>query len=141
MLAPGGWHQLRASFAAFHVGGTSHRSQKLVGERMGDGALGCVGHHGMPAIREPLELDQMCGKGCRDVGLALDRVDRIVKLLGMVNCTPDFGQHPQVINGASDLLVDIFGPERGRHARSAVGMATLPLGISVEIEAILELEA
>lgn len=55
---------------------------------------------------------------------SLDRVKRIVKLLGMVNCTPDFQQQPEVINGASDLLVEIFG-ERGRHARSAVGMAAL----------------
>jgi enamine deaminase RidA (YjgF/YER057c/UK114 family) len=69
----------------------------------------------------------------------LDRVKRVVKLLGMVNCVPDFGHQPEVINGASDLLVDIFG-ERGRHARSAVGMASLPRGISVEIEMIVEVE-
>lgn len=69
----------------------------------------------------------------------LDRVKRIVKLLGMVNCVPDFGQQPEVINGASDLLVHVFG-ERGRHARSAVGMAGLPRGISVEIEMIVEVE-
>jgi enamine deaminase RidA (YjgF/YER057c/UK114 family) len=69
----------------------------------------------------------------------LDRVKRIVKLLGMVNCTPDFGQQPEVINGASDLLVHLFG-ERGRHARSAVGMAALPRGISVEIEMVVEVE-
>lgn len=69
----------------------------------------------------------------------LDRVKRIVKLLGMVNCTPDFGQQPEVINGASDLLGHVFG-ERGRHARSAVGMGSLPRGISVEIEMIVEVE-
>jgi enamine deaminase RidA (YjgF/YER057c/UK114 family) len=69
----------------------------------------------------------------------LDRVRRIVKLLGMVNCTPDFGPQPEVINGASDLLVQIFG-ERGRHARSAVGMGSLPRGISVEIEMVVEVE-
>jgi enamine deaminase RidA (YjgF/YER057c/UK114 family) len=69
----------------------------------------------------------------------LDRVKRIVKLLGMVNCVPDFGQQPEVINGASDLLVHVFG-ERGRHARSAVGMAGLPRGISVEIEMIVEVD-
>ena len=67
----------------------------------------------------------------------LDRVQRIVKLLGMVNCTEDFGEQPRVINGASDLLVSIFG-ERGRHARSAVGMQALPGGIAVEIEMIVE---
>lgn len=70
---------------------------------------------------------------------SLDRVKRIVKLLGMVNCTPDFQQQPEVINGASDLLVEIFG-ERGRHARSAVGMAALPRNIAVEIEMIVEIE-
>lgn len=69
----------------------------------------------------------------------LDRVERIVKLLGMVNCTPDFGQTPKVIDGASDLLVELFG-ESGRHARSAVGMASLPAGISVEIEMIVQLK-
>jgi enamine deaminase RidA (YjgF/YER057c/UK114 family) len=69
----------------------------------------------------------------------LDRVTRVVKLLGMVNCTPDFGHQPEVINGASDLLVDLFG-ERGRHARSAVGMGSLPRGISVEIEMVVEVD-
>jgi len=69
----------------------------------------------------------------------LDRVKRVVKLLGMVNCTPEFGQQPEVINGASDLLVALYG-EAGRHARSAVGMGGLPRGISVEIEMILEVE-
>ena len=66
----------------------------------------------------------------------LDKVTRIVKVLGMVNCDPEFGEQPQVINGASDLLVEIFG-DKGRHARSAVGM-TLPGGIAVEIEMIVE---
>lgn len=68
----------------------------------------------------------------------LDRVKRIVKVLGMVNCTTDFKNHPKVINGFSDLMVEIWG-ENGRAARSAVGMASLPGNIPVEIEAILEL--
>ena len=68
----------------------------------------------------------------------LDRVTRVVKLLGMVNSTPDFTQQPQVIDAASDLLVLAFGDEVGKHARSAVGFAALPLGISVEIELIVE---
>ena len=67
----------------------------------------------------------------------LDRVKRIVKLLGMVNCTEDFTDHPRVINGASDLLVALYG-EAGRHARSAVGMQQLPMSIPVEIEMIVE---
>jgi enamine deaminase RidA (YjgF/YER057c/UK114 family) len=66
----------------------------------------------------------------------LDRVKDIVKVLGMVNATPEFGDHPKVINGCSDLFVEIFG-ERGRHARSAVGMSSLPNGIPVEIEVIV----
>ena len=67
----------------------------------------------------------------------LDRVTRIVKLFGMVNCTEDFERHPEVINGGSDLLTALFG-ERGKHARSAVGMQSLPRGIAVEIEFIAE---
>lgn len=67
----------------------------------------------------------------------LDRVKRVVKLLGMVNSAPDFGQQPEVINGASDLLVQLYG-DAGRHARSAVGMGALPRGIAVEIEMIVE---
>jgi enamine deaminase RidA (YjgF/YER057c/UK114 family) len=69
----------------------------------------------------------------------LDRVVRVVKVLGMVNCTPEFMQHPAVINGCSDLLVEVFGPA-GRHARSAVGVASLPMNIAVEIEAVVEFQ-
>ena len=69
----------------------------------------------------------------------LNKVKRVVKLLGMVNCTEDFKDPPKVVNGASDLLVEVFG-EAGRHARSAVGMQSLPNGIPVEIEMILEVE-
>ena len=68
----------------------------------------------------------------------LSRVRRVVKLLGMVNSTPNFDEQPKVINGASDLLVSIFG-DQGRHARSAVGMQSLPGGIPVEIEMIVEI--
>lgn len=71
---------------------------------------------------------------------SLDRVKRIVKVLGMVNTTPDFTKTPQVINGFSDLMVEVFGPAIGSHARAAVGMATLPQGIPVEIEVILEID-
>jgi enamine deaminase RidA (YjgF/YER057c/UK114 family) len=67
----------------------------------------------------------------------LGRVRRIVKLLGMVNAAPGFEDHPQVINGCSDLFIDVFGPDAGSHARSAVGMGSLPGNISVEIEAIV----
>jgi enamine deaminase RidA (YjgF/YER057c/UK114 family) len=87
-------------------------------------------------------------KHAREVGLALlavmkaelgslDRVKRVVKVLGMVNGMPEFTDQPKVINGCSDLFVEVFG-ERGKHARSAVGMGSLPNGIPVEIECIVE---
>ncbi|NDV17656.1 RidA family protein [Muricauda sp. TY007] len=69
---------------------------------------------------------------------SLDKIKRMVKVLGMVNCTPDFGKQPYVINGFSELMADIFGKEHGIGARSAVGMM-LPGNIAVEIEAIFEL--
>ena len=70
---------------------------------------------------------------------SLNKVKRIVKVLGMVNCTDDFKDQPKVINGYSDLMVEIFG-DKGKHARSAVGMGSLPLGIAVEVEVIVEVE-
>jgi enamine deaminase RidA (YjgF/YER057c/UK114 family) len=69
---------------------------------------------------------------------SLDRVKRVVKLLGMVNAVPEFEDHPKVINGCSDLFVEVLG-EAGKHARSAVGMGSLPMGIPVEIECIVEI--
>jgi enamine deaminase RidA (YjgF/YER057c/UK114 family) len=69
----------------------------------------------------------------------LSRVRRVVKVLGMVNAVPEFGEHPKVIDGCSNLFVSVFG-EAGRHARSAVGMGSLPNGISVEIEAIFAVD-
>lgn len=69
----------------------------------------------------------------------LDKVKRIVKVLGMVNCEADFKDHPKVINGFSNLLVEVFG-EKGKHARSAVGLCSLPNNMAVEIELIVEVE-
>jgi enamine deaminase RidA (YjgF/YER057c/UK114 family) len=68
---------------------------------------------------------------------SLDKVKRVVKVLGMVNAVPEFADHPKVINGCSDLFVEVLG-EAGKHARSAVGMGSLPMGIPVEIECIVE---
>lgn len=68
----------------------------------------------------------------------LDKVKRVAKLLCMVNCTPDFGQQPQVANGATDLLSQLYG-DAGAHARSAVGMGSLPNGVCIEIEMVLEI--
>ena len=69
----------------------------------------------------------------------LDRVKRVLRLFGMCNCTPDFAQHPAVIDGASDMFYEVWGPEFGRHARSAVGHVSLPRGIAVEINGEFEL--
>jgi enamine deaminase RidA (YjgF/YER057c/UK114 family) len=88
-------------------------------------------------------------QAARQVGLAilstvrntlgsLDKVKRLVKTLGMVNSTPDFKDHPQVINGFSELMADVFGKEAGIGARSAVGMGSLPSNIAVEVECIFE---
>jgi enamine deaminase RidA (YjgF/YER057c/UK114 family) len=68
----------------------------------------------------------------------LDRVRRVLRLGGFVNCTPEFTEMPQVVNGASNLMVEIFG-DAGKHARAAVGVASLPLGVAVEVEAMFEL--
>lgn len=73
------------------------------------------------------------------LGGDLDRVVRVVKLTGFVNSTPNFSDQPKVINGCSDLMVEVFG-DRGRHARAAVSAAALPLGVAVEIEAIFEVK-
>lgn len=75
----------------------------------------------------------------RELG-SLDRIQRLVKTLGMVNATPDFGNHPQVINGFSNLMVEIWGDVNGKGARSAVGMGSLPANITVEVEATFELK-
>jgi enamine deaminase RidA (YjgF/YER057c/UK114 family) len=94
-------------------------------------------------VEEGYEAARLCGlnllSATRSTLGSLDKVKRIVKLLGMVNSAPGFSQQPQVINGCSDLLVKVFG-QNGRHARSAVGMAGLPSNIPVEIEMIVEVE-
>ena len=71
---------------------------------------------------------------------SLDRIKRVVKLLGMVNCSPDFGQHPQVINGCSELFRDLWGEDLGVGVRSAVGMGSLPSNVTVEIEGAFQVE-
>ncbi|MFD1873172.1 RidA family protein [Hymenobacter bucti] len=97
------------------------------------------------------DLDQEAGKlAARQVGLtilatiqanlgSLDKVKRVIKVLGMVNCTPDFEKHPYIINGCSELFVQVWGPDLGVGVRSAVGFGSLPDNIPVEIEALFEL--
>lgn len=109
------------------------------GPRRPDGSLH-VGKVGVDvSVEEAYEHARLVGLGLlaaiKAAAGGLDRVE-IIKLLGMVNAAPDFAEHPKVINGCSDLLVAVLG-ERGRHARSAVGMGSLPNGMTVEIEAIV----
>lgn len=111
------------------------------GPRRPDGSL-VVGKVGRDlTVEEGYEAAKLTMLAClaslqAEVG-DLDKVRRIVKLLGMVNCTEDFGDQPRVINGASDLLVELYG-DQGRHARSAVGMQSLPGNMAVEVEMIVE---
>jgi enamine deaminase RidA (YjgF/YER057c/UK114 family) len=124
------------------------------------GNLLYVSGHGPVKVTDQTPVTGRCGQdltmeqgkeSARSVGLnilatlrdqlgSLDRVKRLVKSLGMVNSTPDFTQHPAVINGYSDLMADVFGEEAGVGARSAVGHPVLPSNIAVEIEAIFEVE-
>ncbi len=115
---------------------------------------GPVRTEGKPSARGKLGKDLSTEQGykvAREVGLSLlasartslgslDKVKRVVKVLGMVNSAEGFQEQPKVINGFSDLMVEVFGDTVGKHARSAVGMASLPMGIPVEIEMILEVE-
>jgi enamine deaminase RidA (YjgF/YER057c/UK114 family) len=119
-----------------------------------------VSGHGPAKLSDSTPVTGRCGanltleqgkESARAVGLnilatvrdqlgSLDRVRRLVKTLGMVNTSPDFTQHPAVINGFSELMADVFGEDAGVGARSAVGMGALPGNIAVEIECIFEVE-
>ena len=111
-----------------------------VGPRYPDGTsmVGVVGAD--VSVETAYQAARLCGLNLlSNIKMALgslDRVDAILKVLGMVNAVPDFAQHPAVINGCTDLFVEVFG-ENGRPARSAVGMGSLPGRISVEVEAIV----
>lgn len=114
------------------------------GPRRADGRLTHVGKVGRDfTTDQAYEAARLTCLGCLSTVKAhlgdLDKVRRVVKVLGFVNSAPGFADQPKVINGASDLLVQVFG-ESGRHARSAVGMAELPSGIAVEVEMVLEVE-
>jgi enamine deaminase RidA (YjgF/YER057c/UK114 family) len=107
-----------------------------------DGKIAYVGKLGRDlSVEEGQQAARLVGlnllASAREALGSLDRVKRVVKVLGMVNSADGFGDQPKVINGFSDLMVEVFG-DAGRHARSAVGMAALPFGISVEVEMILE---
>ncbi len=123
----------------------------LVGELLyvaGHGPRRADGSPWMGKVGRDVELEE-AQAAARDVGLrvlatvrdslgSLNRVFRLVKTLGMVNATPDYTQQPLVINGFSNLMVEVFGPEMGKGTRSAVGMGSLPGGIPVEIECVFQ---
>ena len=92
-------------------------------------------------VEQGYEAARLTGLNClsciKDAVGDLDRVKRVVKLVGFVNSSPDFTDQPKVVNGCSDLFVEVFG-DAGRHARSAVGVAQLPFNVSVEVEAVIE---
>lgn len=117
----------------FVSGQISRDDSGLITGRLGDGLTIDQGQAAARACALALiaQLRAACGG---DLG----RLRRVVKLTAFVNCTPDFTDQPQVVNGASDLMVAIFG-EAGRHARAAVGAPSLPLGVAVEIEGIFEI--
>ena len=110
-----------------------------------DGKPLVTGHLGAGvSVEEGAAAARQCGlnilaQAKAALGGDLERIERCVKLVGFVASTPDFTGQPPVINGASDLMVEVLG-ERGRHARSAVGVAVLPLDVAVEIEAIFEIK-
>ena len=94
-------------------------------------------------IEEGYQSARLVGLGListlKDILGDLNRIKRVIKVVGFVNSTPDFLDHPKVVNGVSDLFVEVFG-DKGKHARSAVGMVQLPGGIPVEVEVIVEIE-
>jgi enamine deaminase RidA (YjgF/YER057c/UK114 family) len=130
-----------ANYVSFAVvGGLVHVSGQVsrdasgpITGRLGDGL---DAEAGAAAARTcALQLIAQLREAC---GGDLERLVRVVKLTGFVNSAPDFNDQPKVINGASDLMVEVFG-DRGKHARSAVGVASLPLGVAVEVEGVFEI--
>jgi len=108
------------------------------GERRFIGRVGDTMH-----IDEGYQAARLCGlnliaQAIEAAGDDIDNIKRVVKLGGFVNATPDFTDHPKVINGAADLMAEVFG-ENGKHARFAVGAMSLPLGIAVEVDGVFEL--
>lgn len=134
-----------AAPAANYVSSVQTENQLFISGQipMHEGAIAHIGKLGdTTTIEEGYKAAQLCAlsliaQAKFAVG-DLARVKRVVKLVGFVNSAPDFGDQPKVINGASDLMVQVFGAAGG-HARSAIGVAALPFGVAVEVEAILEI--
>jgi enamine deaminase RidA (YjgF/YER057c/UK114 family) len=132
-----------ANYVPYRIaGGMLYLSGQGPRDANGNHLTGQVG--GPVSVEEGYTRARLVGLGllaaARQALGSLDRIEMVVKLLGMVNGVPGFGDQPKVINGCSDLFVEVLG-DAGRHARSAVGMGSLPGNISVEIEAILAVKA
>ena len=124
---------VRTGNLVFVSGQISQNDSGLIKGRLGDGM----------SVEDGADAARRCGLALiaqvKAATGSLDKVRRVVKLTGFVNSTPDFTDQPEVINGCSDLMVEVFG-DKGRHARAAVSAAALPRGVAVEIEAIFEVE-
>jgi enamine deaminase RidA (YjgF/YER057c/UK114 family) len=121
----------RSGTLLFLSGHVSRRDGKVASGKLGETMSRDEGY----ALARAAAIDMLAN--ARSVLGSLDNVT-VIKLVGFVNSSSDFTDQPAVVNGASDLLVDVFGAERGKHARSAVGVNALPLGAAVEIEAVFE---
>ena len=132
-----------ANYVPFHlVGNLLFISGQI--SRAGDGRVAAGKLGGGVDVSQGREAAKLCALNILAVAKAalgdLDRIARVVKLTGFVNAVASFTEHPQVVNGASDCLVEVLG-DKGRHTRSAVGMGSLPLDAAVEVEAIIEISA
>ena len=127
----------------------SYRGYVQAGDLLFLAGQGADGWTGQVGTDLPVDRARLAARDCmlnllaqtRDALGALDRVRQVVKVLGFVACTPQFRDTPTVLDGASDLLVSVFGAEVGGHGRSAVGVAALPQGFAVEIEMVLQVRA
>jgi enamine deaminase RidA (YjgF/YER057c/UK114 family) len=132
-----------ANYVPFHVVGNLLFISGQI-SRSGDGRVVSGKLGGGVDVAQGREAAKLCALNILAVAKAalgdLDRIARVVKLTGFVNAVPTFTEHPQVVNGTSDCLVEILG-DKGRHTRSAVGMGSLPLDAAVEVEAIIEISA
>ena len=136
-----------AAPAANYVAAVQEGSLLFVAGQVPRDENGALGHLGKLGADCTVEQGYAAARNCAIQGLAaaqaalgnLDRIRRVVRLGGFVNSTPDFVQHPQVINGASDLIVEVFG-EQGKHARAAVGTAGLPGGVAAEVEFLFAID-
>lgn len=131
-LPKGNYFPSRLCAGQLWVSGTTSRTAD------GPGVLGVVGDDvTVPGAAAAARVAALNLLGAVESAVGLDAVDALVHLRGYVRAVPEFGEHPAVIDGASGLLLDVFGPDRGAHARTAIGVASLPGGACVELELVL----